>query len=842
VNDNNTAQSKAAESVEKKKRWRATVMPRKAFQPMTDVSATITRPYDNETKAYVAFPGKEFEATKRIADFTDTVEAHDLIKDVLPYEVNIVMPVDSKVAKQQVKGLRTINNEYNNEGYAGTYDILLGRRVQDLPRGSMFSKTGCDPELLDGFVAKYMAHLRTNSTIEQVNAFGQMHDSTQLFMIQGAAGTGKSELVVKTVRFISLLDTRSPDLANTVLLLANSNANVDDMAARLDDSLNNILERLPVVLRMHSMKTEKAMLVANKAKDPDRPDLFLSNDDDATEVPELALKMLQEIQDMHTPQNGVFDRRVKHWSLSLTALIVRALGLSPELAKIDPLAADSPIRAEFAAPLARLINQVAQGYAIDKELYTALFNKARNWVYSKADAVCTTLSNAAESKLYTDGTQPKGEGEVPGPGIQPSLIVVDEGERARECDMWAPFAFYGRGTPILLLGDIKQLGTVVQAVPNYFSKQLKLSFMARQMSLGGMHATLTQQYRYQPNIAKVMEKIFYKDELTTTADRPHRPNEVHIKNYNLATHGRGVNMIFLNMQKDECTRVEEGTSKFNFAQARASIVEVEKMIAFGIPAKDIGIASPYQDMTGLLQRMQAELVNTVPSAQDVLIMNIDAFLGLEREVVILPLTVGNFLGFMDNTQRMCVALTRCRIGFTIIGNIEAMSQAPNYDHIVLKKVLVELRSLHGIVDLEERDDDDLYANLNPSVYEGRDLKFTVVEAIECFNCNKLGHSVKNCPDPLPEKTCNNCQQPGHKAEGCPEPKQPKAPKVKTCFACGDPDHVANACPNRLCTSCNKPGHTEAECSRFRPVASKRQKTSHTPAPAATPSADATMSG
>jgi hypothetical protein len=181
--DNNTEQPKSAEYVTKKQRWRALVMERKAFQPITDIACSIFRPYDNEKRAYVTFPGKEFHATKRIVDFTNTAEAHDLIRKEPAYKVGLVMPVDFKVAKQQIKVLRAINNEFNNNGYTNTYDILLGRRMCDLPRSSMFNKTGCALDLLNNLVATYTAHLETNSTVEQVDAFHQLHNSTQVFML-----------------------------------------------------------------------------------------------------------------------------------------------------------------------------------------------------------------------------------------------------------------------------------------------------------------------------------------------------------------------------------------------------------------------------------------------------------------------------------------------------------------------------------------------------------------------------------------------------------------------------------------------------------------------------------
>ena len=812
-------QVEPSKSFLKKKLWQGIVLPRKAFQPMTDIACSIRRPWDNDTKSYVIYEGQEFEATRPFTEFTSPEHAHDLISNEPAYKINVLIPVDTKVPRRQIKALRTLNTEYNETGFVETYDLLLGKRVCDLPKASMFRKTGMASDMLDEAVNRYLQFLEGQGqcTPEQIDAFRQMHNSTRVFMLQGAAGTGKSELIVKLVRFFTMLMPR-PGLANTVLLLANSNANVDDMAERVEKNLVGFVKWIPVVLRMHSMSTEKGMLLAHKVENPDRPRLFTHNDDESIEIPELAVAMLKEIQDIHTPKHGVFDRRVKHTTLSLRALVIRTLGLSPQQHGIDPLAEDCDERTDFAGPLSHMINSIAQGAPIDSKEFTTHFNSARNFIYKRLDAVCTTLSNAADSKLYTDGTQPKGEGAVPGPGIQPVMIVIDEGERARECDVWPALVLYGRDIPILLAGDIKQLGTVVQDVQNIFGNQLRLSFMARQILLGGMSATLTRQFRYPPNVGKFMEKLFYPDELTSVAQAK-KPLEDVFKAYNRKYHGNRLNMMFLNMTHDSCERIEESTSMYNFAQARAAMEEVKQLLDYKIEGKSIGIASPYEDQTALLQRMQAELAKTHPKALDVLVMNIDAFLGLERDIVILPLTIGNKLGFMKNTQRLCVALTRCRVGFLLIGNPEKMSQASNYKSTKLAQVIAEIQGSNGFVNLQENDDDNLYADLHPAVYEGRDLNFVAVAVITCFRCGELGHSVGKCPQPPKPKvdTCRNCWKEGHRASDCSEEK------VFKCNFCHGLGHKESVCPDKPCKGCGKKGHTQAECGDAAPVP-KRQKT------------------
>jgi hypothetical protein len=74
----------------------------------------------------------------------------------------------------------------------------------------------------------------------------------------------------------------------------------------------------------------------------------------------------------------------------------------------------------------------------------------------------------------------------------------------------------------------------------------------------------------------------------------------------------------------------------------------------------------------------------------------------------------------------------------------------------------------------------------------------------CRNCEKMGHTFKNC-NLDQQMRCHYCLQ-NHKREQC---------ELNYCFVCAKRGHRSNNCPHkhdRGCRRCSKRGHLEADCS------------------------------
>lgn len=64
----------------------------------------------------------------------------------------------------------------------------------------------------------------------------------------------------------------------------------------------------------------------------------------------------------------------------------------------------------------------------------------------------------------------------------------------------------------------------------------------------------------------------------------------------------------------------------------------------------------------------------------------------------------------------------------------------------------------------------------------------------CLHCRRRGHSLKNCPDVMDEKTCYNCGGSGHSLSKCPQPLQEGGTKFAKCFVCKESGHLSKNCP------------------------------------------------
>lgn len=83
-------------------------------------------------------------------------------------------------------------------------------------------------------------------------------------------------------------------------------------------------------------------------------------------------------------------------------------------------------------------------------------------------------------------------------------------------------------------------------------------------------------------------------------------------------------------------------------------------------------------------------------------------------------------------------------------------------------------------------------------------------AVRCYNCSKLGHRSRDCPNPQSVATCYACGQNGHTARECS-----KSRGVAACFHCGKPGHLSRQCPEApapgACFNCGKAGHLAKDC-------------------------------
>jgi RecA/RadA recombinase len=242
------------------------------------------------------------------------------------------------------------------------------------------------------------------------------------------------------------------------------------------------------------------------------------------------------------------------------------------------------------------------------------------------------------------------------------LAIVDEACQAIEPSCWLPLL---RAERLVLAGDHCQLP------PTVLSRQrgLRVSMLERLVDAHGstITRTLLRQYRMHADIMAFSNGQFYDGELiaddsVASATLPDDPEAVTF----IDTSGAGY---------DE-EREPDGPSLRN--PQEASLVEQLVRLLQDRGVEQIAVLSPYSAQVRLLQDRLPEIE----------ICSIDGYQGRECDVVILSLVRSNLersLGFLGDTRRMNVAMTRARRKLIVIGDSATFGEHPFYsaflDHV-----------------------------------------------------------------------------------------------------------------------------------------------------------------
>lgn len=286
-------------------------------------------------------------------------------------------------------------------------------------------------------------------------------------------------------------------------------------------------------------------------------------------------------------------------------------------------------------------------------------------ILDAADVICATTTGISD--------------EIMG-DLTFDLCVMDEAAQGIEPAAWIPLL---RARKVVLAGDHCQLPPTVLS-QEALRHGLNLSLMERLMDLWGERVArrLTVQYRMHEQIMAFSSHQFYDG--SQVADETVRHHLLVDLPAVAAVPLTQTAVTFIDTAGagyDE-EQEEDGDSRFNREEAEFAIQQVQKLLEAGVAAEEIALISPYSAQVRLLR----ELLNT-PAADElaVEVNSVDGFQGREKEVVIVTLVRSNAdgqIGFLADTRRMNVALTRARRKLIVIGDSATITAHPFYDQLV----------------------------------------------------------------------------------------------------------------------------------------------------------------
>ncbi|RGP62670.1 ATP-dependent helicase [Fusarium longipes] len=273
--------------------------------------------------------------------------------------------------------------------------------------------------------------------------------------------------------------------------------------------------------------------------------------------------------------------------------------------------------------------------------------------------------------------------------FKPEIIFVDEAPHARELTTLIPIAYF---EPIawIFTGDVNQTrpfvksGDVRDATKkglefNPYAEQMRLSLMARAAKVGAINSSLLINKRAYGNLQKLPSTLFYHGQMISgySATKQFPETVSYLRTY-LEKLGGGRKLkenravIALTKSKEEM----QCHSFWNPTNHRWVVGKVEELLQdpdfrcvtdVNQPGK-VMIQTPYS----VAMRQYAHAVKQWPVEwQDrVEVLTVDRAQGNQADVVFLDLVRTTRPGFMDEPQRMNVAITRARQAEVILMHAE----------------------------------------------------------------------------------------------------------------------------------------------------------------------------
>ena len=240
--------------------------------------------------------------------------------------------------------------------------------------------------------------------------------------------------------------------------------------------------------------------------------------------------------------------------------------------------------------------------------------------------------------------------------IKPKIVVVEEAAEVLEAHIVT--ALSQGAEHLILIGDHKQL----KPNPSVFNlaKQynLEVSLFERMVRNGMKCHTLDTQHRMRPEIARLMKFIY--DDLK---------NHVSVESFKDIL-GISKNIFFINHQEPEKTD-DELKSHSNEHEAKYIVALCQYLLRQGYDNSRITVLTTY---TGQLLQLKRLMPKT--QFERVRLCTVDNFQGEENDIILLSLVRSNEenkIGFLGISNRVCVALSRARMGFYCIGNITMLA-------------------------------------------------------------------------------------------------------------------------------------------------------------------------
>uniref|UniRef100_A0A914UKQ1 UBA domain-containing protein n=1 Tax=Plectus sambesii TaxID=2011161 RepID=A0A914UKQ1_9BILA len=245
--------------------------------------------------------------------------------------------------------------------------------------------------------------------------------------------------------------------------------------------------------------------------------------------------------------------------------------------------------------------------------------------------------------------------------IQPRVVIMEEAAEVLEAHLVTSLTEGCQHA--ILIGDHKQLRPNPALLERMKKLDLDMPLLERLVNNNFPYATLTNQHRMRPEIARSLMPHFYEKLQYHEA----------VSNY---PHVRGVikDMVFINHPTPECacTLFDSYTNQF---EAEFAVHLARYLLRQSYQPQQITVLCAYVDQ--MLQTRELAM-KVMGASHGVHIELVDSYHGEESDIIILSLVRSNNpdgeIGFLSVPNQVCVALSRAKIGLFCLANLDFLAK------------------------------------------------------------------------------------------------------------------------------------------------------------------------
>ena len=342
--------------------------------------------------------------------------------------------------------------------------------------------------------------------------------------------------------------------------------------------------------------------------------------------------------------------------------------------------------------------------------------------------------------------------------VAPKVVVIEEAAEVMEAHILTSLTH--KTEHAILIGDHKQLRPKAAVFKLAKDHNLAVSLFERMVMNNMDYKRLSVQHRMRPEIAALTKRIYDHEIIDHESVND-------FENISGVCH----NLFFIEHNHPE--RMVNGLQSYaNDHEAEFIVALCRYLLSQGYKQSQITVLTMYTGQLLLLKELMPRKTFT-----ELKICAVDDFQGEENEIILLSLVRSNkenSIGFLAESNRICVALSRARKGLYCIGNFSLLKRKSD----LWKEISNHLQATNGMADSLE-----LICKTHNNV--------TVVRKARDFN--KLGGCNSLCGLRLPcGHACSQlCHVSDHQRFQCHKPCPGRCPQE---HACPEKCHYPRNCP------------------------------------------------